>query len=106
MKAIVQAQYGSPEVLQLKDVEKPITLANQVLVKVRATSLNKGNVVLLRGKPFLARLAFGLTKPKFTVQGGDMAGVLRQSERMSRISKLGMKCMGYAAFGWELLLSM
>lgn len=67
MKAIVQAQYGPPEVLQLKNVEKPTALANQVLIKVHATSLNKGNIVLLRGKPFLARLAFGLTKPKFAV---------------------------------------
>jgi NADPH:quinone reductase-like Zn-dependent oxidoreductase len=101
MKAIVQAQYGSPEVLQLKDVEKPTAFANQVLVKIRATSLNKGNVVLLRGKPFLARLAFGLTKPKFTVQGGDMAGVVEAVGKDVQNFKVGDEVYGdMSAFGW------
>lgn len=74
MKAIVYSKYGSPEVLELKDVEKPIPLENEVLVKIHAASLNYGNLVLLKGEPFLARLAFGLLKPKYAIPGGDMAG--------------------------------
>ncbi|MET1014328.1 MAG: NAD(P)-dependent alcohol dehydrogenase [Paenisporosarcina sp.] len=74
MKAIFSNTYGSPDVLELKEVEKPIPRDNQVLVKVHAASMNYGNVVLLRGEPFLARFAFGLLKPKYTIPGGDIAG--------------------------------
>ncbi|USK68476.1 NAD(P)-dependent alcohol dehydrogenase [Peribacillus asahii] len=74
MKAIVQNKYGPPDILELKEVEKPIPKDNQVLVKVHAASINYGNLVLLKGEPFLARLAFGLLKPKYSIPGGDIAG--------------------------------
>ncbi|MEH7095277.1 NAD(P)-dependent alcohol dehydrogenase [Neobacillus vireti] len=74
MKAIVYDRYGPPDVLQLKEVEKPDPKENQVLVKIQAASLNYGNLVLLKGEPFLARFAFGLLKPKYTIPGGDIAG--------------------------------
>jgi NADPH:quinone reductase-like Zn-dependent oxidoreductase len=76
MKAIVYTKYGSPDVLALKEVEKPIPKDDQVLVKVHAASVNYGNLVLLKGEPFLARFAFGLFKPKFTIPGGDIGGVV------------------------------
>lgn len=74
MKAIVYNKYGPPDVLKLKEVEKPIPKDNQVLVKVYAASVNYGNLVLLKGEPFLARFAFGLLKPKYSIPGGDIAG--------------------------------
>ncbi|MBZ5753828.1 NAD(P)-dependent alcohol dehydrogenase [Metabacillus rhizolycopersici] len=74
MKAIVYNKYGPPDVLKLTEVEKPIPQDNQVLVKIHATSLNYGNLVLLKGEPFLARFAFGLLKPKYSIPGGDIAG--------------------------------
>lgn len=74
MKAIITKKYGSPNVLEIVDIDKPIQNDDQVLVKVKASSLNFGNLVLLRGKPFLARLAFGLLKPKYMIPGGDIAG--------------------------------
>jgi NADPH:quinone reductase-like Zn-dependent oxidoreductase len=74
MKAIVYNKYGPPDVLQLIEIEKPIPKDKQVLVKVHAASLNYGNLVLLKGEPYLARLAFGLTKPKYPIPGGDIAG--------------------------------
>ena len=74
MKAIVSNRYGPPDVLELKEVEKPIPKDNQVLIKVHAASVNYGNLVLMRGKPFLARFAFGLLKPKYSIPGGDIAG--------------------------------
>ena len=75
-KAIVTNKYGSPDVLEIQDVEKPICKDNQVLVRVHATSLNYSNIVLLRGKPFVARFAFGVIKPKFKIPGDDIAGTV------------------------------
>ncbi|WHZ00724.1 NAD(P)-dependent alcohol dehydrogenase [Neobacillus sp. YX16] len=76
MKAIVYKKYGPPDVLEVTEVEKPIPNDNQVLVKVHASSVNFGNLVLLKGEPFLARFAFGLLKPKYSIPGGDMAGTV------------------------------
>lgn len=75
MKAIVSTHYGSPDVLQLKEVEKPTPRDNEVLVKVHAASVNAGDWHLLRGKPFLMRLmGYGLLKPKYRILGSDLAG--------------------------------
>src|SRR5947209_2258228 len=75
MKAIVSTTYGSPDVLQLKEVEKPAPSDNEVLVKVHATSVNAGDWLLLRGKPSLVRLmGYGLLTPKNTILGSDIAG--------------------------------
>ncbi|MFD0824807.1 NAD(P)-dependent alcohol dehydrogenase [Neobacillus sp. M.A.Huq-85] len=74
MKAIVYKQYGPPDVLKLTEVDKPAPKDHEVLVKIHATSVNFGNLVLLKGEPFLARFAFGLLKPKYPIPGGDIAG--------------------------------
>lgn len=78
MKAIISNKYGPPDVLELKEVEKPVLEDNHVLVKIHAASVNYGNLVLLRGEPFLARVAFGLFKPKYTIPGGDIAGIVEE----------------------------
>src|SRR6266568_7336496 len=74
MKAIVNTQYGSPDVLQLKEVEKPTPKDNEVLVKVHAASVNAADWHYMRGTPFLARFVNGLQKPKNTKLGADVAG--------------------------------
>ena len=74
MKALVNVRYGSPEVLEFTEVEKPIPQADEVLVKVRATSVNPADWHLLRGKPYIARLQLGLREPKNRVLGCDVAG--------------------------------
>src|SRR5437667_8349879 len=75
MKAMVYHTYGSPDVLKLEEVQKPVPQDDEVLVKVHATSVNAGDWHLLRGKPFLMRLmGFGLLKPKNTILGSDIAG--------------------------------
>jgi NADPH:quinone reductase-like Zn-dependent oxidoreductase len=77
MKAIVQTVYGSPDVLQLAEVKRPIVPANGVLIRVHATSVNAGDWHLMRGTPFLVRLIFGgLLKPKITTLGSDVAGIV------------------------------
>jgi NADPH:quinone reductase-like Zn-dependent oxidoreductase len=75
MKAIVQTEYGSPDVLSLQEVDKPVVPNNGVLVRVRAASVNAGDWHLIRGTPFLTRLMFGgIFKPKIKIPGMDMAG--------------------------------
>ena len=77
MKAIVYEKYGPPEVLQLKEVEKPAPKENEVLVKVHAVSLNAYDWHMVMAKPFLVRLmAGGLLKPAQTTPGADIAGVV------------------------------
>ena len=75
MKAIVYEEYGPPQVLQLREVEKPTPKDDQVLIKVHAAAVNYGDWAILRGKPFVVRLmSGGLLKPKHTILGADIAG--------------------------------
>jgi NADPH:quinone reductase-like Zn-dependent oxidoreductase len=101
MKAIVCNKYGSPDVLRFEEVEKPIPKDNQVLVKVHASSLNYGNLVLLKGEPFLARFAFGLTKPKYPIPGGDIAGRVEAVGKDVKQFKPGDEVFGdLSSCGW------
>jgi NADPH:quinone reductase-like Zn-dependent oxidoreductase len=74
MKAIVYTQYGSPDVLQFKEVEKPTPRDGQILVQIYAASANPLDWHLMRASPFLARLAGGLRRPKDPRLGADFAG--------------------------------
>lgn len=74
MKAIVQDVYGSPDVLELRDVDRPVVTDDDVLVRVHAAAVNAADWHFMRGLPYVARLAFGLSKPKARVRGTDMAG--------------------------------
>ncbi len=74
MKAIVYTEYGPPEVLELKELEKPAPKEGEVLVKVHTASLNAGDWAMLRGEPFYLRLAWGFPKPKHKILGLDIAG--------------------------------
>jgi NADPH:quinone reductase-like Zn-dependent oxidoreductase len=76
MKAIIFEKYGSPEVLQLKEVPKPRPKDNEVLIKVHAASVNPLDWHVMRGSPFIARLSFGLRKPKHPILGADVSGVI------------------------------
>lgn len=78
MKAIVQDRYGSPDDLALREVDKPAPAAGEVLVRVHATAINARDWHVMRGDPYLARLAmpsvFGLGGPKRPIRGSDVAG--------------------------------
>lgn len=74
MKAIVQNDYGSPDLLELKEVDAPTIEENDVLVRVHAAALNAGDYFSMRGSPWLARFTVGFPKPKDYILGWDMAG--------------------------------
>lgn len=74
MKAIVQNAYGSPETLQLQEVDKPEVKETEVRVRVRAAALNAGDYFSMRGSPWIVRLMVGFPKPKNYILGWDVAG--------------------------------
>jgi NADPH:quinone reductase-like Zn-dependent oxidoreductase len=75
MKAIVQDSYGPSEVLELRDIDKPLAGSDEVLVRVHAAGVDQGVWHLMAGLPYLVRLAgFGLRAPKTPVRGYDVAG--------------------------------
>jgi NADPH:quinone reductase-like Zn-dependent oxidoreductase len=76
MKAIRYHRYGSPDVLEYTDVETPVPGDDEVLVRVRAASVNPFDWHLMRGAPFLARLMAGMRRPKDPRLGADLAGVV------------------------------
>ncbi|MCB0644867.1 MAG: NAD(P)-dependent alcohol dehydrogenase [Phaeodactylibacter sp.] len=78
MKAIINRKYGSPDQLELREVERPDHKANEVLVKVLAASINKADWHILNGKPFPVRLMAGLFKPRMNILGADIAGVVER----------------------------
>ncbi|MEE9267861.1 MAG: NAD(P)-dependent alcohol dehydrogenase [Thermoplasmata archaeon] len=74
MKAVLYQKYGSPDVLELQEVDKPTVTEGEVLVRVHAASVNPLDWHFLRGKPFVVRIFAGLVKPKRKILGADMAG--------------------------------
>ena len=73
MKAIVYIKYGSPDVLQLKEVENVTPQDNEILINVHAAAVNAFDWHLMRADPFITRLYSGLLKPKKPIPGADMA---------------------------------
>jgi NADPH:quinone reductase-like Zn-dependent oxidoreductase len=76
MKAITINQYGGPEVLTLSEVPKPVPSGNEVLVRVKASSLNAADWHVMRGDPKFYRIVLGLRKPMYTILGADVAGIV------------------------------
>jgi NADPH:quinone reductase-like Zn-dependent oxidoreductase len=94
VKAIVSRSYGSPDVFCLEDVDKPTVTDEGMLVRVQATSVNALDWHLLRGKPYMARASEGFRKPKTTVLGVDVAGVVEAvGENVTHV-RVGDKVFG------------
>ncbi len=94
MKVAINAKYGPPEVIELKDLEKPIPKDNEMLVKVYASTVTSGDVTLrsgMKGKPLLlqlmGRIMMGFTKPKKTMLGSEFAGEIESTGRDMKLFK-------------------
>jgi NADPH:quinone reductase-like Zn-dependent oxidoreductase len=99
MKAVVYTKYGSPDVLQLKEIEKPVPKDNEILIKVQAASLNPYDLHFITGKPFFTRLmGLGLMKPKRKTPGADMAGKVEAVGLSAKRFKPGDEVFG-CSFG-------
>jgi NADPH:quinone reductase-like Zn-dependent oxidoreductase len=97
MKAIFQDTYGSPEVMQLRDIDKPVVTDDEVLVRVRAAAVNPPDWAGLTGVPYVARLAFGLRKPHNGVRGSDVAGTVEAVGRGVTRLRIGDEVFGAGA---------
>jgi len=98
MKAIVQDTYGSSDVLELREIDRPVPTDNEVLVRVRAAGLHRGDWHVMTGLPYMIRIvvpSLGLRKPKVPVRGMDVAGVVEAvGANVTRFQP------GDAVFGW------
>jgi NADPH:quinone reductase-like Zn-dependent oxidoreductase len=94
MRAIVYEGFGSPDILRCQDIEKPTPKENEVLIKVRAASINPLDWKLMKGGPFLVRLLLGLGKPKIRRPGVDVAGEVEAIGRNVEQFKPGDEVFG------------
>jgi len=99
MKAIVYEKYGSPEVLEIRDVEKPIPGDEEVLIKVHAVSINPYEWHHMRGKPYFARLSVGFFNPKHKILGMDVSGQVESTGKDVKQFKQGDTVFGYSKYG-------
>jgi NADPH:quinone reductase-like Zn-dependent oxidoreductase len=96
MKAIICPKYGSPDVLQLREVVKPVLQEDDVLIQIHAASLNSRDLRMLRANPFFMRLMpGGLFRPKNKILGADLAGRVEAVGRNVRQFKPGDEVFGY-----------
>ncbi len=101
MNAIVATAYGSPEVLQLKQVLKPAPKENEVLVKIIATTVTSADCMMRTGTPYFGRLITGINKPKKPIPGTGFSGVIEKVGTKVASFKTGDEVFGETSLGFS-----
>jgi NADPH:quinone reductase-like Zn-dependent oxidoreductase len=104
MKAVVYERYGSPDVLQLRDVPKPVPKDNEVLIKVHATTVTSGDwrartLIVPAGFGLISRLFFGISRPRQPILGTELAGEIESVGKDVRKFKAGEKVFAFPGAG-------
>ncbi|HEA21099.1 MAG TPA: NAD(P)-dependent alcohol dehydrogenase [Pricia antarctica] len=99
MKAIITTKYGSPDVLQLQDIEKPTPKDNEVLIKIYAASVTAADTMMRKGTPLFGRLFIGLTKPKHPIAGTGFSGTIEAIGNYVKLFQVGDEVFGESLFG-------
>jgi NADPH:quinone reductase-like Zn-dependent oxidoreductase len=97
LKAVVNSEYGSPDVLELKEIDRPVIKDGEVLVRVRAAAVNPPDWAGVHGEPYIVRLAFGVRRPKHGVRGTDLAGVVEAVGKDVKRFRAGDEVFGRGA---------
>jgi len=95
MKAIIYTKYGSPNVLQFKEIEKPIPKDDELLIKIYATTVNRTDCATIRAIPFFSRIVTGLLKPKKQIPGTEFAGKIEAIGKSVSSLRVGDRVFGF-----------
>jgi NADPH:quinone reductase-like Zn-dependent oxidoreductase len=98
MRAIVNTVYGEPEVLELKDIAKPVHKKDEVLIKMVATTINRTDCGFRNPEYFIVRLVGGIFKPRKTILGNELAGVIEATGSEVKSFKIGDEVFGLSAY--------
>jgi NADPH:quinone reductase-like Zn-dependent oxidoreductase len=99
MKASVYYKYGTSEVLEIKEIEKPKPKADEILIKVMASTVNRTDCAMLKAKPYIMRLFTGFLKPRNPILGTDFAGIIEEMGTEINDFKIGDRVFGFSDLG-------
>ncbi|MDF3026228.1 MAG: Alcohol dehydrogenase zinc-binding domain protein [Fluviicola sp.] len=101
MKAAIRRSYGSPQNIQIEEIERPVPNDNEVLIKVMATTVNRTDCANLTAKPFIMRLVLGLFNPRKITLGTDFAGIVVETGKNIQDFNLNDRVFGFTDLGLE-----
>lgn len=94
MKSMVQVSYGPPEVIVLQDIVKPTPGSNEILIRIQASKVGPSDCAFRKGSPFMIKLIYGLSRPKFAVGGTELAGIIEAVGENVQHFKPGDRVLG------------
>ena len=99
MKSVIHSKYGPPKLLKIKSIEKPIPKDDEIIVKIKAITINRTDCAILRAKPIIMRFVSGIIKPRNKTPGTDFAGEIEEVGNQIKKFKVKDKVFGFDDLG-------